>query len=136
MTKSRFAWLFLLILYAGGIFALSSFPLNEGRPLLSIPHGDKLIHALEYALFYFLAWKVLPPRRRFLSAFLLTAVYAGSDEIHQRFVATRTASLMDWVADLAGGSIVALLLFLLVRGSLFKKAHLRILTTHHHDGEG
>jgi VanZ family protein len=134
--KPRIVWLFVLILYAGGIFTLSSFPLGEGRPLLPIPGGDKVIHALEYALFYFLAWKTFPPRRRFLFALLLTVAYAGSDELHQHFVVTRTASLMDWLADLAGGLMAALLNSLLARLLLFKNTRLRILTTHHHDGEG
>ena len=128
-------WILLLILYAGGIFALSSLPLGEGRPSLPIPGGDKVIHALEYALFYILAWKALPPRRRFLSALLLTAAYAGSDELHQHFVATRTASLMDWLADLAGGAIATVLTSLLARVSLFKDTRFRILTRNYHDGE-
>ena len=134
--NARAMWVLLLVLYAGGIFALSSLPLGEGRPLLLIPGGDKAIHALEYALFYLLAWKGLPTRRRFLLALLLTAVYAGSDELHQHFVVTRTASFMDWLADLAGGAIAMFLTSLLARVSLFKGTRFRILTRHRHEGEG
>jgi len=91
-------WTALLLLYAGAIFALSQMPLKPGDP--PFPHYDKCLHAAEFAVFGGLAWKATGRRAR--PAFLLGAVYAGTDELHQLFVATRSASSLDFAADLAG----------------------------------
>ncbi len=127
VKKTRVVWSILLILYAGAIFALSSLPLTGGEPLLPFPNGDKLLHFLEFSLFFFISWKAIPVRRRVLCSLLITALYAGSDEIHQIFVATRTASLLDWLADFAGGAAAAGLTILLARTSLFTVWVRRIL---------
>ncbi len=103
--KRRFWW-GLLILYAGAIFALSQTPLVVGEP--PFPLYDKCFHAAEFALFFAVAWKAV--NRRPLPAFLLTAIYAGTDELHQLFVATRTASALDLGADLLGATIALLVL--------------------------
>ncbi len=127
VKKTRVVWSILLILYAGAIFALSSLPLTGGEPFLPFPNGGKLLHFMEFSLFFFLSWKAVPARRRVLCSLLITALYAGSDEIHQIFVATRTASLLDWLADFAGGAAAASLTILLVRTSLFTAWGRRIL---------
>jgi len=125
--KVRVAWFILLTLYAGAIFALSSLPLIGGKLLLPFPNANKLLHFMEFSLFFFLSWKAIPVRRRVLCSLLITMLYAGSDEIHQIFVATRTASLFDWIADSAGGAAAAGLTILLVRTSLFTTWRQRIL---------
>ena len=127
VRKARVVWSILLILYSGAIFAISSLPLTGGESLFPFPNGDKLLHFLEFSLFFFLSWKAIPVRRRVLCSLLITAFYAGSDEIHQIFVATRTASLFDWLADFAGGAAAAGLTILLVRTSLFTAWGRRIL---------
>ena len=127
VRRARVVWSILLTLYAGTIFALSSLPLTGGEPLLPFPNGDKLLHFLEFSLFFFLSWKAIPVRRRVLCSLLITALYAGSDEIHQIFVATRTARLLDWLADFAGGAAAAGLTILLVRTPLFTTWGRRIL---------
>lgn len=136
MRRQRALWSILLLLYAGAIFALSSFPLEEEEPLLAIPHGDKLLHFLEFFCFFFLSWKALPEKRRVFYSLVLTAVYAGSDEFHQLFVATRAASLIDWFADLAGGTAAAVLIHLLVRFPLSEAIRPRILNVQDYDEEG
>ena len=127
VRKARVIWSILLILYAGAIFALSNLSLTGGESLLPFPNGDKLLHFMEFALFFFLSWKAVPVRRRVLCSLLITALYAGSDEIHQIFVATRTASLLDWLADFAGGAATAGLTILFARTSLFTSWGQRIL---------
>ncbi len=127
VKRKRVVWSILLILYAGAIFALSSFPLTGGEPLLPLPNGDKLLHFMEFSLFFFLSWKAIPARRRVLCSLLITTLYAGSDEIHQIFVATRTASLLDWLADFAGGAATAGLTIVLIRTPLFTSWGRRIL---------
>ncbi len=95
-----------MILYAGAIFALSHASIAAGEP--PFQHFDKVFHAAEFALFFAVAWKATG--RRLLPTFVLTAVYAGTDELHQMFVATRTASALDLAADLLGATIALLVL--------------------------
>jgi VanZ family protein len=92
------------MLYAALIFWLSSRPFPEGPPLFHFDYGDLLWHLLEYLLFGFLAWKTFLPQGRggLAMALLISLAYAGSDEFHQLFVLTRTASLLDWGVDSLG----------------------------------
>lgn len=103
MNRRRL-WGVALLLYAGLIFWLSSRPFPEEPPFFPFPQSDKLWHFLEYLLFGFLAWKALRPQdgRGWALALVVTLGYAGSDELHQLFVPTRTASLLDWVIDSLG----------------------------------
>ena len=93
----------------------------EEKPFVSILRGDKFLHTIEYFLFYLLCWKAVPSRHRMLCSLALTGAYAGSDEIHQLFVPTRSASVFDWLADLAGGVAAASLILLLIRLPLSKR---------------
>jgi len=111
-------WRVVFGVYAGLIFILSSLPVGGGEPLLPIPCGDKLIHFLEFGCFSFLAWRSLPSPRRLSWSLSLTFLYAASDEFHQIFVITREASLLDWFADVAGGTAAAVLIVLFTRFSL------------------
>ena len=104
-SKQRI-WCALLALHAAAIFALSQCPAPAGDP--PFPHFDKCFHAAEFALFLALAWKAT--NRRALLSFVLTGVYAGTDELHQLFVITRTASALDLAADLLGATIALLVL--------------------------
>ena len=102
--RERIPWTLALALYAGLIFWLSSQSFPEGPPLFRFAYGDKLFHLLEYGLFGLLAWKAFRPQggRGLAWSLFLTAGYAGSDELHQLLVPTRSASLADWGADLLG----------------------------------
>ena len=134
MRHSQLLWGVLLLLYAGAIFCLSSLPMTGEKPLVPVLHGDKLVHGLEFFVFFLLCWKTLP-RYRILCSLILTGVYAGSDELHQVFVLTRSASLLDWFADLAGGVTGAILIRLLVYLRLPRESRLRILARSKHDKE-
>jgi VanZ family protein len=48
-------------------------------------------------------------------AVLLSSLYGITDEYHQTFVAGRTASMADWVADTAGATIAALAILWVAR---------------------
>ncbi len=70
-------------------------------------------HFAEYALLGALltlalsAHRSLPRGSSYLPAFLISALYALSDEIHQAFVPTRTCDVRDLLVDAAGaGSAV------------------------------
>lgn len=116
------AWL-LVALYCLLIFLQSAFPTPGGLP--GIPGVDKLAHLLIYLLLgllfgraYRLTFPGLAVPILFLLAWLSTALYGASDELHQAFVAARSADFIDWLADATGGALGAGLHLWLVRRRL------------------
>jgi len=126
VRKEQLPWIIVLVVYASFVFIMSSMTMSGSQPLLRFPGGDKVLHFLEFGLFYLLAWKAFS-RHRFVAAFLLTAFYAGSDEFHQIFVFTREASILDWLADIAGAGCTAVGIVLLLRAGLPAFLQRRIL---------
>ncbi|HEV7373246.1 MAG TPA: VanZ family protein [Pyrinomonadaceae bacterium] len=81
----------------------------------------KAAHFTEYAVLAWLAARAFATssgqtlhRRWFLISLALVVLYALSDEYHQSFVASRTASIYDSLIDMSGG-LTALLLYALRR---------------------
>jgi VanZ family protein len=102
-----FYWL-PVILYCLLIFIQSSYPATDSLP--TFPHADKLVHAGGYALLGFLFYRAygktdLPRKavRLLMVSGLSAMLYGISDEIHQYFVPSRTADIIDMIADAAGG---------------------------------
>jgi VanZ family protein len=115
IIKSSLFWgyWFPVVVYCGVIFAQSAYPSPDS--LSSYPFGDKMMHFLAYALLGGLFFRAL--NKSFphwcvsmiaLLSVLLTTLYGVSDEIHQSFVAARTAEGMDILADFAGGAFGAI----------------------------
>jgi VanZ family protein len=69
----------------------------------------KCAHLTEYAILAALLCRALRQSRH-SGAFIIAAVYAALDEIHQSFVASRTASLGDVLIDCIG-AIIGVFLF-------------------------
>jgi len=118
MTKGKSFFYFWtpVLLYAGVIFTLSSFPISF-PPGLQILNLDKLLHTIEYGIFGFLLARAFlrasPPffRRSFQAwAVILAVCYGFTDEIHQSFVPTRDTSSIDLLFD-GVGSILAQFFF-------------------------
>ena len=106
-----FYWL-PVILYCLLIFIQSSYPVTQSLP--SIPHMDKLAHTGAYALLGFLFFRVFQTTSIQKNAVLLvifsalaSSLYGISDEIHQYFVPSRTADIVDVLADAAGSVLGA-----------------------------
>ena len=101
-----------VILYAGLIFTLSSFPLPP--PKVEIPFVDKFIHLIEYGILGFLLYRALRvsklAKQVFILAIIFSILYALSDEIHQLFVPGRKFDLWDLAADSVGAILVTLYL--------------------------
>jgi VanZ family protein len=100
------------LLMMGLIFVFSAQPsLDSGLGWIDSV-GRKLVHFAEYALLCFLWWRPLrtgmPASRAALIAFLLSSVYAASDELHQSFVDGRHGTPVDWAIDSAGAAVAAL----------------------------
>ena len=104
-------WLAPLVLMAV-IFVFSAQPdLNSGLGTLDTI-GRKLLHFAQYALLALLWWRALRTRlenrRAALAAFLVTALYAATDEYHQSFVDGRNGSPLDWLIDCAGAATASI----------------------------
>jgi hypothetical protein len=94
-----------VLLYSAVIFWFSSRATIHEIP----PAGDKILHFGEYFLFALLLFRALGGKfsgalnfRRTLVLFVISALYAASDEFHQSYVQGRYASIYDWFADVAG----------------------------------
>jgi VanZ family protein len=103
-------WLPPLVLM-GLIYLFSAQPsLDSGLGWIDAV-GRKLIHFGEYALLCFLWWRLLrtamPDRQAALLAFLISSLYAATDELHQSFVDGRNGTSVDWAIDSAGAAVAA-----------------------------
>ncbi len=96
-----FAWCLL-------IFILSSIPT---LPKVGFIWWDfvlkKTAHMIEYAVLYFLVWRVLARqgttnKKIWILPFIFGTFYALSDEYHQAFVAGRTSTIRDVGFDILG----------------------------------
>jgi VanZ family protein len=125
-------WWAVTIAWAGVIFGLSTdtfSPTSTGRTLahiLSLLHIQlsanvfdllhdcvrKLAHLSEYAILALLLYRTLRREhqlrwclRTAICVLLAAAAYSLSDEFHQRFVSSRSASLMDCGMDTLGATL-------------------------------
>ncbi|MDJ0781061.1 MAG: VanZ family protein [Desulfosarcinaceae bacterium] len=112
-TSSRaLAWL-LVALYCLLIFLQSAFPAPDNLP--GIPGLDKLAHlaiylvlGLLFAHAYTLSLpRILPAHWLLLLAWLSATLYGATDEVHQAFVAARSADIVDWLANAVGAALGA-----------------------------
>lgn len=99
-------------LMMGVIYLFSAQPsLDSGLGIIDTL-GRKLVHFAEYGLLCFLWWRLLRTKmdsgRAALVAFVLSSLYAVSDEFHQTHVEGRHGTPLDWAIDSAGAAVVAL----------------------------
>ena len=93
----------------------------------------KTAHISEYAVLAMLCFRAVtmtlwPNRAVLVAAIVLSccAFFAASDEFHQSFVPSRTASLRDVVIDICGATIGVVLYSLFRQRKLSKRARARI----------
>jgi VanZ family protein len=93
--------------YAALVFYLSSLPSWKIKAVSSIP--DYLLHFAEYAVFALLSirfarnmTKGTIKGKTYTVTIIILVLFAISDELHQSFVPGRFASVLDFIADLAG----------------------------------
>jgi VanZ family protein len=109
-----------LISWMVAIFVVSAQP-----ALPSVPQGwlntllKKLAHAIEYAILAVLWCRALGrgERRHWGLAFVLTLLYAASDEYHQTFVPNRDGRVFDVVVDGVGAVVGLLVYYFAKRGT-------------------
>lgn len=99
------------LLYCALIFWLSNQS-HPPVPEMRFPGEDKVAHMVLYGgLASILSVGLRRSRRpnapwvmRF-GPILFAAVYGATDEVHQIFIAERTFSVFDWVADIVGATL-------------------------------
>jgi len=124
VIRRRHLWIAALVVYAGAIFAGSSLPLRADPTRFPLARIDGLLHAAEFVVFFLLARKAIGSTA---GALLASALYAGSDELHQAFVPGRSATLVDAAFDVAGAAAAALVRAGVARSRLLARMHRRIL---------
>lgn len=70
------------------------------------PPLDKVVHLCAFGVLGYLVALSAGPKRGWHAAWIapvLVALYGMADEIHQSFTPGRSASLIDWAFDVAGG---------------------------------
>jgi len=95
------------------IFIQSSFPSPEQLP--DFNYSDKLLHVGAYAVLsalFFRAIRAGKPSSKTVYTIMLcvvfTTLYGVSDEVHQHFVPSRSADMMDVMADFIGSVLGAI----------------------------
>lgn len=101
----------LLPLYCGFIYWLSDQSKLPSPDLFR--YEDKLEHFLAYFVMGVCAWRAfrhlpLHPKLLMWLCMVFCSLYGVSDEWHQSFVAGRTPSVLDWLADTLGGVAAAI----------------------------
>lgn len=111
LSRRANLWLPPFLLMAVIFFFSAQPSLDSGLGVVDLV-GRKLIHFAEYGLLCFLWWRLLrtgmDSARAALVAFLLSSLYAVSDEFHQGHVEGRNGTPVDWAIDSAGAALVAL----------------------------
>ncbi len=111
--KSRLVWT-PLIAYSILIF-WESAQSRPPVPDLGFSWQDKFYHFIGYAsygitILIAISQLSLRTSKRILMMFIIGALFAASDELHQAFVPGRSCDLLDWIADCCGllGSTILL----------------------------
>ncbi len=82
----------------------ADFSTNEGQNFAI----RKVLHMLEYGILYLTFHRAL---KKNIIAFVLTVIFAASDEFHQTFVPGRTGKVQDLLIDTAGAGIMSLFIW-------------------------
>lgn len=114
MNKSKYPsevtlWLPVFV-WAIVIFTLSSIPQIKVSEFTFWDFAaKKTAHVAEYAILFSLIFRATGKKQ--IRSFLLTIIYAISDEYHQSFVDGRNSSFPDLVIDFSGASIASYIIW-------------------------
>lgn len=98
-----------VIVYAGFIFYLSSFPIRIRH--IPFPYYDKVFHFFEYGIYAGLWYRALRMTTRLpsygwgwtgIAAFLICIIFGVGDEFYQAFMPYRVSDIYDVAADASG----------------------------------
>ncbi|MBI3956313.1 VanZ family protein [Candidatus Gottesmanbacteria bacterium] len=92
------AWMIVIFLFSGR----ESMQVSDTQLINFL--FFKTLHVIEYAILFILYVRAVG-RRNITVAFLLTLLYAVTDEIHQLFVPTREGRTRDVIIDAIGATL-------------------------------
>lgn len=99
------------LIWAGVILLGTSLP-QDAVPVQT-SNIDKFLHFTIYTVFASLLTRQISEGttrgRAALGAIIIAAAFAAADEWHQRFIPGRFPELADWMADVAGAMLGAVL---------------------------
>ncbi|MBS4178247.1 VanZ family protein [Lederbergia citrea] len=123
--KERHFWLAAAIIWCAAIFIATASPSSTGgntqlliEKFLQLSADQaallnfifrKFVHLSAFGLLAILFYNSFE-KRNFFIAWMITTLYAATDEIHQVFVPSRTGSVVDVGIDSLGALIALLLL--------------------------
>lgn len=102
-------WL-VLIFIIDWLF-LTYFALKPVEQLVNLNHWDKVLHFFAYLQLSALAYFIAVKPKVFIWLCLLIIVYGAAIEFIQSFVPGRQMSLLDFLANLAGVTITAVIAY-------------------------
>ena len=115
--RAALSYIMPAVLYAAGIFGLSSIPDLHSPELPVIPF-DKAAHILEYAGLALLVNRSASyylrrssSRSQYLLSWFVVAAIGALDELYQSAVPGRTPDIVDLLADICGGGLAILLIW-------------------------
>lgn len=114
-TLNNIFWTVIFLFYSGVVFYFSVRPLGEGVPVIGIPGMDKLAHTGEFILFALIGYPAVRSytkrRNRIVTTALISILYGSVTEFSQLFISYRSASILDWLANVAGTIIGLTIIF-------------------------
>jgi len=110
MTKKILNWLSVIV-WMGIIFFFSSQPAIKASNFALVDFVvKKNAHIAEFFILFFLLYRAFT-KNKFERAFLISVLFAFSDEAHQLFTPGRTALLRDVAIDSLGISAAFILTY-------------------------
>lgn len=110
------------LIWAGVILLGTSLP-QDAVPIQT-SNIDKFLHFTIYTVFAFLLTRQISedttPGRAVIGAVFIAAAFAAADEWHQRFIPGRFPEFADWLADIGGailGAVIYAFFFTRRRGA-------------------
>jgi len=98
---------FICLAAGGGIMAVLLFVTSH-----PVPQGwDKAVHFAVFATITALLWRGTCGRAP-IAVLLSVIAFGAFDEVHQLFVPTRSAELLDFITDAAAATAVCVVLFM------------------------
>jgi len=112
MIIGKIFWCYWLPVFAYALLIFLQSGLPSSVQIPPIPHVDKLLHALAFGglgILVFRAirvsWPEWPAGRLMLLSIVAAGLYGISDEIHQAFVPSRYADVVDAIFNWIGAGL-------------------------------
>jgi len=107
------------------LFILTSLPSDSF--IDTFKFSDKIKHFAAYLILSLLLslafhfqekWEAVK-KKFYLYSVVAISVYGCLDEIHQMFIPNRSAEVLDWVADVTGAVLGALVIYLFIKNAVY-----------------